>query len=74
MWRAVQCIDSLLKAGLYCKSSIKLPGAYLIPDTPEGGLLEKGALFTKSNDMNTNGAFQFFHSKFVDLTYNFTSQ
>ena len=28
----------------YRKSSIKLPGAYLILDTPEGGLLEGGLL------------------------------
>ena len=47
---------------LYRKGSIKPPGAYIISDTPEGGLIERGliregGLFTKSNDMDTNDGF-----------------
>ena len=39
----------------YSRSSIKPKGAYLISNTPEGGLIREGAylrggIFTKSND------------------------
>ena len=47
----------------YRKSSIKPPGAYLILDLPEGGLnregglLERGGLFTKSSEKDIFGSF-----------------
>ena len=42
----------------YRKSSIKSPGgAYLISNLPEGGLLERGGLFTKSKDKDIFDSF-----------------
>ena len=41
----------------YRKNSIKPPGAYLIADHSEGGLLERGGLFTNSSDKDIFGSF-----------------
>ena len=42
---------------IYLKSSIQPPGAYLISDTPEGGLIREGGSFTKSYDKDIYDSF-----------------
>ena len=56
--------SALVFVANYRKSSIKPPGAYLILDLPEGGglnreggLLERGGLFTKSSEKDIFGSF-----------------
>ena len=52
---------------IYRESSVRPLGAYLISDTPEGGLLE----FVKSDDKDIYDSFTPY---FKDSAYNYTSQ